>query len=86
MSDWNKKVNEDGQEMARKMTDMLNVCGRARGKAFIDAMNREHRYLQQEFTNLCVNWLKSQADKSPNEYDGRNAHGVRLAKKIKEVL
>lgn len=86
MTDWDKKIKEEGQEMARKMTDMLNSCGRGKTKAFIEAMNREHRYLQQQFTTLCMEWFLSQADKKPHEYDGRNAHGVRLAKKLREAM
>jgi hypothetical protein len=45
---------------------------------FCEFMQRDHRTLQQNFTRLCVEWLKTCAS-SDYRTDGRNADSARVA-------
>ena len=53
-------------------------------KQFAETMGYEHRTLQQNFTKLCVAWLKHLAE--TNSYDLRNQASVEFAKSIQEQL
>ena len=54
---------------------------------FIGLMANNHRTLQQNFTRVCVDWLKYLASCEVGErYDLRNEDSVKFAVKIKEVL
>lgn len=76
-----EEIREKDRQMAKDMTDYLN--GSCNKKEFCRAMNREHRYLQEEFTYLCIEWLRYCA--SPDfQYDGRNEHSMYYAKNLME--
>ena len=44
--------NEKEKHLASTITDALNPG--INKKAFCEAMSHEHRFLQQEFTTLCI--------------------------------
>ncbi len=50
-------------------------------EAFCKAMEREHRTLQQTFTNLCIEWLKTVASKNYC-FDARNEASHEIAREI----
>jgi hypothetical protein len=56
--------------VASIMGDFVNNYG-VNMKEFCQRMCRQHRTLQQTFTNLCFEWIKTCASKDYS-YDGRN--------------
>ena len=73
------------KQLASTITDALNGCFDP--KIFCEAMSREHRYLQHEFTNLCLNWL-AQCRNMCNEgnYDGRNEYACLMGKALWDYI
>lgn len=67
-------------EKARLVADMVNTMG-FNTKAFCKAMETEHRTLQQTFTQLCIDWLKTCAS-DDYRHDGRNEDSHWIAKEI----
>jgi hypothetical protein len=53
-------------------------------KEFARLMSYEHRTLQQEFTQLCIEWLKKLS--KAEGYDIRNEASVKFAQSIKNKL
>ena len=77
-------INKEKQ-LAGIITDAMN--GRFSKREFCEAMSREHRYLQYEFTELCIWWLEKCAEMyEQNNYDGRNKYACEVGKKITEFL
>lgn len=73
------------KQLAGAITDAIN--GRFSKKEFCEAMSREHRYLQGEFTELCIWWLEKLAEMyEQGNYDGRNEYACRAGKEITEFL
>ena len=76
---------EKEKELAGTITDVLNGCFSK--KKFCDAMSREHRYLQYEFTEMCVWWFEKLAEMyEQGNYDGRNEHACRTGKMIADFI
>ena len=77
--------NEKEKQLAEAITDAMN--GRFSKKEFCNAMSKEHRYLQDEFTTLCVWWFDKLAEMyKQGDYDDRNKHSCELGKQISEFL
>lgn len=77
--------NKKEKQLATTITDVIN--GRFSKKEFCDAMSREHRYLQGEFTELCIWWLEKCAEMyEQGNYDGRNKYACEAGKQITEFL
>ena len=83
------KYSERAKEFATEklvttIADMLNN-GTLREKAFINAMDKEHRALQGDFACLIRNWLEHCAS---DEYqvDGRNQIVKTLAVALRSAL
>ena len=53
-------------------------------KEFAQKMSCEHRTLQQNFTKLCIAWLKQLSE--TEYYDLRNQASVEFAKSVKDKL
>ena len=54
---------------------------------FCEAMSREHRYLQNEFTFLCIAWLEKCAKMyEQGNYDDRNKGGCKVGKVVTDLL
>jgi hypothetical protein len=70
----------DAKELTNIITDHLNTFG-DKSEAFNEAMSREHRTLQQNFTRLCLKWLEHVAS---DEYstDGRNEQSKEVAQTL----
>ena len=70
----------DAKELTNIITDHLNTFG-DKSEAFNQAMSREHRTLQQNFTRLCLKWLEHVAS---DEYytDGRNEQSKDIAQAL----
>lgn len=67
-------------EVAKEVSDMLNSGG-AQKTEFVQAMNSEHRYLQGEFTDLCLRWVLNCAG-DDYRYDGRNESSHIISKEL----
>lgn len=73
------------KKLVNTITDVIN--GKFSKKEFCKAMSREHRYLQGEFTELCVWWFEKLAEMYEQEnYDERNKYACQLGKQITEFL
>ena len=73
------------KQLASTITDAIN--GRFSKKEFCEAMSREHRYLQDDFTVLCVWWFEKLAEMyDTKNYDDRNKYACQLGKQITEFL
>lgn len=73
------------KQLAGTITDAIN--GRFSKKEFCEAMSREHRYLQDDFTVLCVWWFEKLAEMyNEGNYDDRNKYACQLGKQITEFL
>lgn len=64
------------------VSDMLNVLG-FNSEDFCKEFSKEHRTLQQSFTRLCVEWLRTCAS-DDYHYDGRNEASHEIAKMLLE--
>ena len=53
-------------------------------KEFARLMSYEHRTLQQNFTKLCIAWLKELSE--TENYDLRNEESIKFAQSIKDKL
>ena len=53
-------------------------------KEFAKLMSYEHRTLQQNFTKLCIAWLKELSE--TESYDLRNEGSIKFAQSIKDQL
>lgn len=77
----------EARDVAEKVSNVLNRMGNHEEMAaFIEQMGREHRTLQQGFTELCLLWFKHLSELGEFQYDLRNAHSVKVAKMIRERL
>lgn len=75
---------EKTKKNVETVSEMLNVFG-FNTEGFCKLFSREHRTIQQGFTRLCVEWLKTCA--SDNYcYDGRNEASHEVAKKLLENI
>ena len=70
-------------ETVKTVSNFVNGMG-ADYKEFARLMGNEHRTLQQNFTRLCVAWLKHLSE--TEYYDLRNQASVEFAKAIKDKL
>jgi hypothetical protein len=72
----------DAKELTSEITNYLNTYG-DKSVEFNEAMSREHRTLQQNFTRLCLAWIEHCAS---DDYwtDGRNEASKNTAKAILE--
>ena len=70
----------DAKDLTHEITNFLNSYG-DKSEAFNEAMSREHRTLQQNFTRLCLKWLEHVAS---DEYstDARNEQSKDISQKL----
>ena len=77
--------NEKEKNLAMSITDAIN--GSFDNKAFTEQMAREHRFLQSEFTSLCLEWLKKCRELYETDcYDGRNEFSVKTGKLLTDYI
>ena len=72
--------DERNKQNAEQVAEMLNVFG-FDNDGFCDAMCRQHRTLQQNFTRLCIAWLATCAS-DDYRYDGTNEASHEVAKAL----
>ena len=73
--------NQKEKQLATTITDAIN--GLFDQQKFCDAMSKEHRALQYDFTNLCLNWLARCSDMyDDGNYDARNELACILGKTL----
>ena len=70
-------------QLAKHISDMLNRSSIVK-KLFFDKMDRQHRYLQGEFTQFCLEWFRHCAS-DKYQTDGRNEWCHDLGVKIDKV-
>ncbi len=70
------------KQTAEAVTDYLNSFSN-KNEEFIDAMNLEHRTLQQSFTRLCLAWLENCSGDN-YRFDGRNEASHKISKEVIE--
>lgn len=76
--------------MAQRDTDMVKEISsyvnsmNSDYKEFAKLMSYEHRTLQQQFTKLCIAWLKELSE--TESYDLRNEGSIKFAQSIKDKL
>ena len=76
---------EKEKHLTETIADALN--GGFSKKEFCEAMSKEHRYLQGEFTELCVWWFEKLAEMYEQwNYDARNEHYCKLGKEVYDFL
>lgn len=69
------------EEFAEVASNAVNPMGFS-PERFAEAMGRQHRTLQQNFTKICLAWIMHLASRRENQYDLRNEASVKVAKKI----
>ena len=70
-------------DMVKEITNYVNNMG-SDYREFAKLMSREHRTLQQQFTKLCISWLKELSE--TEYYDLRNEGSIKFAQSIKDKL
>jgi hypothetical protein len=76
---------EKEKQLAITITDAIN--GSFNNKEFVEQMSREHRFLQAEFTTLCLDWLlKCREMYEEENYDGRNELACKSGKILMDHL
>ena len=68
---------------AREITGVLNDFS-FNAKKVAGEMLLEHKTLQQSFTRLCVEWLRTLAAAEDWRFDGRNEASQKVAKILME--
>ena len=74
-------MDEKSLKIVQELSKYVN--GSLKTKEFCNAMSREHRYLQNEFTYLCIEWLRH-CGSDDYRYDGRNQHSHNFGKMLIE--
>jgi len=81
----------EAKEITGKMTDYLNsFSNEQKNSDFCEAMSREHRTLQQNFTSLCLAWIEFMGNDS-QEFksrftDARNESSNKICTQINEFM
>ena len=73
------------KEFARTITNGLNSFG-VNYKGIVSELRNEHKTLQQNFTKLCIEWLKRCGTDDERFFDDRNIASHELGKKLLPVL
>ena len=68
------------KETVTTMTDFVNNFSHD-NKEFCELMSREHRYLQEEFTRLCLEWIAT-CGSDDYRFDGRNEYSHVICKEL----
>ena len=76
-------MDEKSKKIVEELSEYVN--GSCRPKEFCNAMSKEHRYLQNEFPLLCVEWLRTCAS-DDYRYDERNEFSHRVATDILNAI
>lgn len=72
--------SEIEKKAVNNITNAINIMTFNK-KKFCQLMSHEHRYLQEEFTLLCLDWLRTCASDDYG-FDGRNEYSHVIAKEL----
>lgn len=72
------------QIMADQVGNSIN-CFNFDNKKFVEAFDREHRTLQQQFTSLCLAWIEHVGSENYN-FDGRNQYSHEQCEKVANFM
>jgi hypothetical protein len=78
------KQETEAEDIVRLFSAYINHGGKA--EYIVDALEREHRTLQQQMTSVMLSWFIHLSGLESNWYDLRNEFSVRVAKAIRPVL
>ena len=78
-----QEINSRYDQNAADVAQMVNAMGYD-NKAFCKSMTNCHRTLQQSFTRLCLEWIKTCASED-YRYDGRNEDSHVVCDQIMQV-
>ena len=70
-------------EIVKEISSYVNSMNSSY-EEFARLMSYEHRTLQQNFTKLCIAWLRQLSE--TENYDLRNEASIKFAKSIKDKL
>jgi hypothetical protein len=84
-NDYERAQKAAAQQAVRVLSDYVNNMGHD-PKAFVEALSREHRTLQQSATSLMLAWFEHLSKLEDGWYDLRNEASVQVAKKIWPVI
>lgn len=70
-------------EIVKEVSNYVNSMNSSY-EEFARLMSYEHRTLQQNFTKLCIAWLRQLSE--TENYDLRNEASIKFAKSIKDKL
>jgi hypothetical protein len=77
-----EKVDQQAADtVVNAISAFTNPMGHNNG-AFCARMKREHRTLQQQFTEICLAWLATCAKMEDYEVDPRNEYQREIARKL----
>jgi hypothetical protein len=76
-------MNITDKDIVKEIINYVNSSN-SNYKEFARLMSYEHRTLQQQFTKLCITWLKELSE--TESYDLRNEGSVKFAQSIKDKL
>ena len=77
--------NQKEKQLVTTITDAIN--GMFDQVKFCEAMSHEHRALQHDFTNLCLNWLAKCSEMyDEGNYDGRNETACVISKTLMNYI
>lgn len=76
------ETKTEAQEVVEKISRYVNNYS-MKPSEFIEAMNQEHRTLQQSFTRLMFHWLEHCADET-YRHDLRNEASHKICKEMLE--
>lgn len=79
------RSQEEAQKAVRAFSDFVNNMMH-NPEDFIDAMQREHRTLQQCMTGVMLRWFEHLSKLEPGWYDLRNEASVEVSKKIMAAI
>jgi len=76
-------MKKSAKELVNDITNFVNDFS-INEKEFIEAMENEHRTLQQSFTRLCFKWIEHCAS-DEYRHDGRNEQTHKTSKFVFET-
>jgi len=79
------KRDEEAKDAVEKLTRFVNNFS-VNEDAFVDALMREHRTLQQSTFGLFLRCCKRWSELNENQYDARNEYTVQKSREIMKVV
>lgn len=78
--------NAESSRVVTELTDFLNSAMTEEKAAFVEALLRKHRTLQQSAFDLFLDAIRAWSVLPDTHYDPRNSLAVRLSKEVVQML